>query len=238
MSRFLITNDDGISSDGIVRLARAARDFGEVVVIAPKKQRSAASHCITLHDPVDVWPCDFPVDGVMAFSCSGMPADCVRIGCLHLLQDKPDVVLSGINYGYNVASDVQYSATVGAAFEGACQGCLSIALSEKACDRHEVTDAYLPVILEKLLKKTLPSHSIFNVNFPGCSLADYRGIQEDLPISTGMIYRDHFRVLDSLPGGGLRLMTQGIYNEEAEPGTDFRAVIDNYISIGIVRNVG
>ena len=101
--RILITNDDGIDSGGIARLAKAAKDFGEVWVVAPQHQRSAASHCITLREPIDVYPHDFAVEGVHAYSCSGTPADCVRVGGLSVMPVRPDVVLSGINFGYNVA---------------------------------------------------------------------------------------------------------------------------------------
>ena len=117
MRTLLITNDDGIQADGLHRLAAAAREFGEVWVVAPDGQRSAASHSITLHSHIDVFPHDFPVPGVRAFTCSGMPGDCVRVGALGILPRRPDAVLSGINDGYNAATDVQYSATVGAAME-------------------------------------------------------------------------------------------------------------------------
>ena len=97
--KILITNDDGIESDGIARLAEAAKEFGEVWIVAPESQRSAASHSITLRHPIDVLPHDFPVEGVHAFSCSGTPGDCVRVGSLNIMPVKPDVVLSGINFG-------------------------------------------------------------------------------------------------------------------------------------------
>lgn len=236
--RILITNDDGIEAGGIIRLATAAKKFGEVWVVAPKDQRSAASHSISLHDHIDVYPHDFPVDGVHAFSCSGTPADCVRVGSLSIMPHKPDVVLSGINHGYNVASDIQYSATAGAAFEGSFQGYLSIALSEEANDCHEVTDAYLCDILEELIPQKLGYGQIFNVNFPGCPLSDFNGILYDRKISHGMFYRDHYIELEKLPGNGVRLMVEGDYNEDAEEDTDFRAVVDNYISVSIVNNIG
>lgn len=238
MRNILITNDDGIASGGIVRLAGAAREFGEVWVIAPESQRSAASHSITLQSHVDVYPVSFPAEGVKAFSCSGTPADCVRAGSLFVMPRKPDVVLSGINYGYNVASDIQYSATVGAALEAAYQGIAGIAFSEEACECHEVTDAYLKMILEKLIDiKPVPGHTV-NVNFPGCPLAECRGILENRTVSRGAFYRDSYIELSKLPEGGQRLKVKGIYNEDAEEGTDFRAVVERYISIGIVNNVG
>ena len=238
MKRILITNDDGITSGGLARLAEAAARFGRVWVVAPDGQRSAASHSITLHSPVDVYPAAFPVEGVRAFSCSGTPADCVRVGCLYVMPAKPDVVLSGINYGYNAASDIQYSATAGAAFEAAFQEIPAIALSEHAGPCHEVTDAYLAEVLERLLPVKPAPGEILNVNFPGCALRECRGILENRTVSDGMFYRDHYRIMEKLPGGGVRLMVEGVYNEECREGTDFRALVEGYISIGTVRNIG
>lgn len=236
--RILITNDDGINTDGIIRLAEAAKDFGEVWVVAPNDQRSAASHSISLHNHIDVYPHVFPVEGVKAFSCSGTPGDCVRVGSLKIMPHKPDVVLSGINHGYNVASDIQYSATAGAAFEASFQGYLAIALSEQANDCHEIADTYLHDILSDLISKKLEYGQIFNVNFPGCPLSDCKGILYDRKVSHGMFYRDHYIELEKLPDNGVRLMVEGDYNEDAEEGTDFRAVVENYISLGIVNNIG
>lgn len=238
MLSILITNDDGIDSDGIVRLARAATELGQVWVVAPHEQRSAASHSISLHRHIDVFPYDFPVEGVRAFSCSGTPGDCVRTGSLYIMPKKPDVVLSGINCGYNVASDIQYSATAGAAFEAAFQGCLGIALSEQASGCHEVSDAYLRDILRELITQRLSYGQIFNVNFPGCPLSECKGVLRDRKVSRGMFYRDSYKALEDLPNGGVRLMVDGEYNEDAEEGTDFRAVVDGYVSVGIVNNIG
>ena len=234
----LITNDDGINSDGILRLARAARQFGDVWVVAPDGQRSAASHSITLHSPIDIYPHPFPVEGVHAFSCTGTPGDCVRVGSLFVMPRRPDVVLSGINHGYNVASDIQYSATAGAAFEASFQGLPGIALSEEACSCHETTDAYLSVILEQLIGRRPGPGQIINVNFPGCPSSSCRGILENRTVSSREVFKDRYLEQEKLENGGVRVMVDGIHHYEAEPGTDYRAVLDRYISVGIVRNIG
>ena len=130
MKRILITNDDGIRSSGIIRLVEAARALGEVTVIAPDREHSAKAHSISILEPVDFMPYAFPVPGVTAWVCSGTPSDCVRVGLAYLLPQKPDLVLSGINCGFNIASDIQYSATVGAALEAAHQGIPAAAFSE------------------------------------------------------------------------------------------------------------
>lgn len=238
MKTILITNDDGIMADGLLRLARAAKNFGEVWVIAPESQRSCVSHAITLFSPIDVVPYPFPVQEVRAFSCSGTPADCVRVGIMHVLPRKPDVVLSGINFGYNAATDIQYSATVGAALEAVSQGICGIALSEQAVECHEVTDHYLEKLLREWINVRLGRGEILNINFPGCPLSRCRGILTDRTNSAFCSYTDHYNVMEQLPDGGVRLMIEGIPQQDSEEGTDKRALMENYVSIGIVRNLG
>lgn len=233
----LITNDDGIGSKGLERLARIASAFGRIWIVAPDGQRSAASHSVTLHGSVDIYPYQYPVEGVRAFTCSGTPADCARIGILHLMPVKPDILLSGINFGYNMASDIQYSGTVGAAFEAERHGVRAIAFSEGNGDDHSLTDRKLPEILHMLIDRKLPAGQVYNVNFPQCSPVECRGILENRTVSRGAIFRDRYREEEKLPGGGIRLHVNGVYNEESEEGTDFRALTDRYISIGVIQNI-
>lgn len=236
MRKILITNDDGINADGIIRLAQAATEFGEVWVIAPDSQRSAMSHSITLRHSVDAWKVDFPVPGVHAYSCSGTPGDCVRIGSLNIVPEKPDHVFSGINYGFNAASDIQYSATAGAAFEAAFQGIHTIAFSEDACEIHEVTERYLKEIIAELLNKPLGVNQIWNVNFPGCQLAECNGILRDRKVSTDAFYVDRY-IETTVSEDKVSYMVEGIRNFSALEGTDLKAIFDNYISIGIATNI-
>ncbi len=234
--RILITNDDGINADGICRLAKVAKEFGEVWVIAPETQRSAASHSVTLRHPVEVWKVDFPVTGVHAFACDGQPVDCVRVGVLNVLPEKPDYIFSGINHGYNMASDLQYSATVGAAFEGSFQKVHSIAFSEDAIDLHEVTDRYIREIMAELIGKPLGHNEIWNVNFPGCKLSECGGILWDRVVSEDEFYRDRYSEKQIAPDRW-QFMVDGIRNYEASEGTDLRAILDNYVSVGIAKNI-
>ena len=236
MRKILITNDDGINADGIIRLAQAATEFGEVWVVAPDSQRSAMSHSITLRHSVDAWKVDFPVPGVHAYACSGTPGDCVRIGSLNIVSGKPDHVFSGINYGFNAASDIQYSATAGAAFEAAFQGIHTIAFSEDACEIHEVTERYLKEIIAELLNKPLGVNQIWNVNFPGCQLAECNGILRDRKVSTDAFYVDRY-IETTVSEDKVSYMVEGIRNYSALEGTDLKAIFDNYISIGIATNI-
>ena len=237
MRKILITNDDGIDAKGLERLAEAAKEFGEVWVIAPARQRSAASHSITLRKPVEIKEYDFPVKDVKAFTCSGTPADCVRVGGLSVMPEKPDVVLSGINYGYNVASDIQYSATCGAAFEASFQGFISISLSEDANECHDITDAYLRDLLKEYIDVRLERNRILNINFPSGKLEDCKGIRRNVGTSEDSFFHDRYKLLEEKEDGTRVYMVDGIYNEEAEPDTDFRAVVEKYISVGVVNNI-
>lgn len=236
MRKILITNDDGIDSDGIIRLAQVAKEFGKVYVVAPDGQRSAMSHSITLRHSIEAWEVEFPVEGVKAYACNGTPGDCVRIGVLNIVPGRPDNVFSGINYGYNVATDLQYSATAGAAFEAAFQKVHAIAFSEDFSDCHETTDEYIRDIMAELIDKPLGLNQIWNVNFPGCRLSECKGVLRDLLVSSDEFYEDKYNET-RLPDGKTSYMVEGIRNWEASVGTDLRAILDNYVSIGIATNI-
>lgn len=236
MKKILITNDDGIDSDGLIRLAKVAMEFGEVWVVAPHSQRSAMSHSITLRHSIEAWEVDFPVPGIRAYACDGTPADCVRIGVLNIVPEKPDHVFSGINYGYNVGSDLQYSATAGAAFEASFQKIHTIAFSEDADEMHEVTDEYIKDIMGDLLDKPLEINQIWNVNFPSCRLKDCKGILKGRTVSTDEFYKDRY-LEKKVSSGKISYMVEGIRNYEASQGTDLRAILDNYVSVGIATNI-
>lgn len=236
MRRILLTNDDGIAAGGLVRLAASAKEYGEVWVVAPHSERSAASHSVTLRHPVEAWKVDFPVPGVHAYACDGMPADCVRVGALNIVPGKPDHVFSGINHGYNLASDIQYSATAGAAFEASFQKIHTIAFSEDASDICEVSDHYLRKIMGELLDKPLGVGEIWNVNFPGCRLSECGGVLYDRTVSTDEFYVDRY-IETKISDDRVSYMVEGIRNFAASEGTDLKAIIDNCVSVGIAKNI-
>lgn len=236
MSKIMLTNDDGIFTDGMERLARAAAKHGEVWIIAPDSQRSGLSHATSLHNSIEAWKVDYPVPGVHAFACNGTPSDCVRIGLLNIIPGSAEYVFSGINYGYNVATDLQYSATVGAAFEAVFQKKHVIAFSENASDDHEVTDRYLEEVMVELMKSPLGVDQIWNVNFPSCTLEECRGVLRDRIVSKGEFYRDHY-IETPISEGRVSYLVEGVRNWEAEDGTDLKAILDNYVSIGKVNNI-
>ncbi len=154
------------------------------------------------------------------------------------MPEKPDVVLSGINDGYNVATDIQYSATAGAAFEASFQGYHAIALSECFGAPHEVTDKYLKDMIKEGLDIELDYGEIVNINFPGCKLSDFKGIQRGVKVSRNAFFIDRYKVVEELENGGIRYMVDGVHKAVPEEGTDYGAVLGNYISVGKVNNVG
>lgn len=236
MRKILITNDDGIHANGIVRLAKMAKEFGEVWVVAPDSERSAMSHSIILRHSIEAWEAEFPVEGVHAYACNGTPADCVRIGILNIVPGRPDHVFSGINYGCNLASDLQYSATAGAAFEAAFQGVHAIAFSEELGENCAVIDRYLREVMAELLDRSLTERQIWNVNFPKCELQDCKGILYDRCVAETGFFIDRYRET-RLADGRLSYKVDGIPNREANEGTDLRAILDRYVSVGIATNI-
>ena len=236
MRNILITNDDGIEAEGIIRLAETAKRYGDVWIVAPDGQRSAASHKITLRETIDVYRTDFPVAGVKAFKTTGTPADCVRFGVTNIVKGSVDAVLSGINFGYNIGSDVQYSATIGAAMEAAHLGLHAVALSEGWNGCHEVTDEYLSGMLDEVIEDKLSHNQMWNINFPMCPLKECKGVLYDRTVAHNSFWDDYY-LEEELPDGGIRLTVQGNTNLEAVAGTDFKALLDGYVSVSKIKNI-
>ena len=235
MRKILVTNDDGIDSDGIRRLAETAAKFGEVWIVAPCKQYSAMSHSATFWTPIEVWPVDFPVEGVHAFATSGTPSDCVCVALNAVLPFKPDAVFCGINKGYNIASSIQYSGTCGAAFEASNQGCHTIAFSENHEGSTEVADKYIEEITALLIDKPLGVNEIWNINFPGCTLEECNGVKYDCSVSQTQFFSGGYKEVKR-DGDKVTYMIDYVPRWEAEEGSDLRAVIDNYVAVGKVKN--
>ena len=234
--RILVVNDDGIGAEGIRRLAQMAKNFGEVWVVAPDAQCSAMSQRITVRGDLVIKSVDFPVEGVHAYSVSGTPADCVKVAFSYVLPEKPDVLFSGINAGYNVGLDLAYSGTVGAAMEGLMQGVPAIAFSSEGNGVYDVVDQYLISITEELLAKKLPANQIWNVNFPGCTCDKLRGIKRDRIPAQTQFYLDHYERKE-LEEGAFLLSAAGVPTTQGGAGSDIEAVLNDYISVGVVSNM-
>jgi 5'-nucleotidase len=162
--KILVTNDDGIQAPGLIALASALAAIGEVAVVAPDRERSAASHALTLHHPLraeQVAPGRFAVDGT--------PTDCVNLGIHSLIDFHPDLVVSGINRGANIGDDVTYSGTVAAAMEATLMGIPAFAVSLVTLDAaadYSGAAAYAARLAKELIRNGLPRDTFLNVNVP------------------------------------------------------------------------
>ena len=162
--KILITNDDGINAEGIKILASWARKLGDVTVSAPKVQQSAKSHAINIHDPIEALKVDY-LDGVTAYAVDSTPVDSVRFATLGL-GVQYDLILSGVNRGFNMGEDILYSGTAGCIFEASLRGSKGIAFST---DPHDFSEAekWLDAIYNYFVQNDLLAHNrIYNVNIP------------------------------------------------------------------------
>lgn len=177
--RILISNDDGIHAAGLAPLAYALEPLGEVWVVAPEQEQSARSHALTMHKPLrvkrreDRW-----------FSVSGTPADCVYMAVHRVLPGAPDLVVSGINRGANLGSDILYSGTVAAAMEACLYGLRAMAVSlyidparPGAAHHWDTAAAVAARVAQAQLDAPLPAHVLLNVNVPDLPLGEVRGVR-------------------------------------------------------------
>ncbi len=169
MTRILLTNDDGVAAEGLLALKEALRPFGEVVILAPDRNWSAAGHTKTMHKPLRVEEVSL-ADGTPALTTNGAPSDCVALAVLGIVEGPIDLVVSGINAGVNLGYDITYSGTVAAAMEGVINGIPSVAISQEYVEDEPITfDAAIWVarmVVRKVLIHGLPKDTFLNVNVP------------------------------------------------------------------------
>lgn len=234
--KILVVNDDSISAPGIELLAKTAMRFGEVWVVAPAQQCSALSQKLTLRELISVEKVeDFPVKVKAAYKICGTPVDCVKVALDYILQEKPDLVLSGINNGYNVGFDIAYSGTLGAAFEAARHGIPAAAFSIAGNDHLQAAEPYLGAVLKNLMEWKPELWSVWNVNFPKMNKG-HAGILWNLPVATVSLYQEKYIEVKQ-PDGRIVLHNRGIPtgNERIQAGTDADAVRKGYIAISKVK---
>lgn len=181
MPLILVTNDDGISAGGIRELVSIAREFGDVLVVAPDSPQSAQGHAITIETPVFVRPSDVFGSEIEAYETSGTPVDCVKIAKSVLLEGRtPDLCLSGINHGSNAAINIIYSGTLSAAMEASLEGIPSIGFSfldYRADADFSACRPYVRKLVEHVLAHGMAEGSLYNVNIPKLPASDIRGIK-------------------------------------------------------------
>lgn len=235
--KILLVNDDGIDSPGIVHLAEMAVQLGEVWVAAPASQCSAMSQKLTIFQPLEIDEREFPVPVAGAYSIGGTPADCVKTALKALLPVRPDVVFSGINIGYNAGFDIAYSGTVAAAMEAVLNGIPAIAFSAQHDGSYDITDRYILDVTRGLLDSPLAPGEIWNVNFPGCPLDEFKGILRNRTIAPKFIFDNTYS--SAARPGGMTLTPDAdfIAHGEVPAGSDIEAVLQGYISIGKVKSM-
>ncbi|MEI6847765.1 MAG: 5'/3'-nucleotidase SurE [Chlorobiaceae bacterium] len=173
----LICNDDGIEGEGIHALAAAMKKLGNVTVVAPAEPHSGMSHAMTLGVPLRIKKF-FKNNRFFGYTVSGTPVDCIKVALSHILPSKPDLIVSGINYGSNTAINTLYSGTVAAALEGAIQGITSLAFSLTTYENADFTYAakFARKLAKKVLQEGIPSDTILSVNIPNVPESEIAGI--------------------------------------------------------------
>ena len=235
--RILVTNDDGIHAPGLETLENIARQLSDDVwVVAPESDQSGVSHSLSLNDPLrlrDVTE--------RRFAVKGTPTDCVIMGIRHLMREvRPDLVLSGVNRGQNVAEDVTYSGTVAGAMEGTILGVPSIALSQAygpgGRDRVKWHCAayHAAAVIRRVLDEGVPPNVMINVNFPDCEPQEVRGIAVT---AQGQRSQDLLAIDARVDGRGNPYFWVAFSRHKAVPanGTDLWAIADNRISVTPLR---
>jgi 5'-nucleotidase len=222
----LLSNDDGIHAEGLRLLAKALEPLGKISVVAPNRNRSAASNSLTLERPIraqevaENW-----------YSVDGTPTDCVHLAITGLLKDEPDIVVSGINSGANLGDDVIYSGTVAAAMEGRFLGLPAVAISLASFQHKFMQDAAQVSfeMITKLTKTTLPKDVIININIPDIDKSELRGVQ-----TTRLGNRHKAEpVIEAMDPRGKPIYWVGAAGPEQDAGigTDFHAVKNKYVSV-------
>ena len=231
--KILIVNDDSIHAPGIRVLANAVAALGDVYVVAPEEQCSAMSQKLTIRDNLIIKPYpDFPAPVKGAWSISGTPVDCAKVALRYMMEEKPDLVLSGVNNGYNVGFDTAYSGTVGAALEAVRIGVPAIALST-AHERHlPAVEPLLVSTIQDLLAKPLEPGKLWNVNFPALMRQPLQGVLWDRSVARMSMFCDQYAG-ENRPDGTVELTNAGFSIKDGfdAPGTDAEAVREGYISI-------
>lgn len=229
--RVLITNDDGIASSGLQALVQVFEPLAETFVVAPERERSATGHAITLHKPLRAHSAVIPGSAARAWATNGTPADCIALGILELLPQKPDIVVSGINVGPNLARDLTYSGTVSGAMEGAIFGIPSIAVSVGAFRNpvFAVAPAFAVELARAILLHGLPEDTLLNVNVPNLPSEQIAGVAITRQSAKRYISRLEKRVD---PRGRTYYWLTGEPSaiEDVE-GTDTWALAHDYISV-------
>jgi len=204
--------------------------------VAPREQCSAMSHRVNFGRKFLVRK-EQVLDGIPAYSVDGTPADCVKVAVNHILPEKPDIVFSGINDGYNTGVNILYSGTVAAAMEALVQGIPAIAFSIGRKGDYTVAEQWVRDMLRDLQDRPIDSNEIWNVNFPACGPEELRGVLYDRIPDSQVGYNDKIYEVTPLDDQSWEVEQRLVWTREEEPGTDLEAVRNNWISVAKLRNM-
>ncbi len=228
--RILVTNDDGIDSEGLIALRDSLSRLGETVVIAPDRNWSAAGHNKTMHKPLRVTKVRMAGD-IEGYSCDGTPSDCVAMSMLGLAGPRPDLVVSGINKGANLGGDVTYSGTVAAAMEAVISGVPGIAVSISSLHDQDfqVAADFAAELAGRVMEARIDPTVLLNVNVPSLQREAIKGV---LVTRLGRrVYRDQLIERKDPFGRSYYWIGGDEPTGEAEEGTDIGAIANGFISV-------
>jgi len=227
--KILVTNDDGIFAPGIYALWEAMQEIGDVTVVAPDTEKSAVGHAITITDPIRVEKIHRK-NGFAGFAVKGTPADCVKIAGRSLMTTLPDLVISGINSGANVGSNIIYSGTVSAATEGTIIGIPSIAISLNSIKGGDMVPSQKVAInvATKVIKNGLPGGILLNVNVPNINEESIKGYR--ITKQGKLVFKDRFEKRED-PRGKFYYWMKGEIINDTNGDTDGFALQNDFISI-------
>jgi 5'-nucleotidase len=236
MTDILLTNDDGITSDGIAALRRLLDPLGTVVTLAPATNRSAIARSITIGGPLRARTVEFG-EGYEGLALDGTPADCVRAAAAGLLGRRPRVVVAGVNLGPNVGDDIVYSGTVAAALEAAAFGIPAVAVSIASHAPRHLDDVvrFVEPVVERVAAGGLPPGDALNINLPDLPLSEVRGVAVVRIGSHGL----RERIVTEPAGAGERAFVIAADVAPAPPqaGTDLAALADGFVAVTPLRLV-
>ncbi|GAA0872522.1 5'/3'-nucleotidase SurE [Gangjinia marincola] len=229
----LVTNDDGITAPGIRTLIDVMKELGDVVVVAPDSPQSGMGHAITINDALYCDPVQLKAsEDHQEYSCSGTPADCVKLATQEIMKRKPDLCVSGINHGSNSSINVIYSGTMSAAVEAGTEGIPAIGFSLLDYSLNadfKPTKKFVKAITQKVLEEGLPKGVVLNVNLPKLSEDDIKGVKICRQAKAHWV--ENFDKRTNPQGRDYYWLTGEFINEDQGEDTDEWALANGYVSV-------
>lgn len=228
----LVTNDDGITAPGVIALVNIMKTLGDVVVVAPDSPQSGMGHAITLNSTLHIEKIKVKSEDYEAYSCSGTPADCVKIAVNEILPRRPDLCVSGINHGSNSSINVIYSGTMSAAIEAGIEGIPAIGFSLLDHSWNANFDAakdYIKVIAKNVLDHGLTEGVVLNVNIPKIDKKEIKGVKICRQAKAN--WKEEFDKRKTPQGKDYYWLTGTFVNYDKGEDTDEWALNNNYISL-------